>query len=329
MSKASRWLLPDGVQDLLPPAAWQLELLRRSLLDIFHAWGYQYVIPPMVEFLESLLTGTGKDLDMKTLKVVDLLSGRTMGVRADITPQVARIDAHSLKLEGVTRLCYAGTVVEAAPEAMLASRTPLSVGAELFGETSTKADLEIVSLMVAALEAQGLGALHLSLGDVSIFREYMQFLELGEAQRESLFALAQRKDAAGLAAQAADFGIGRKEAARLCRLPALCGGKEALAEARRLFKDLPPLCRAIDSLREVSAALAARFKGLSLYFDLSELRGYGYHTGIVFAAYLADAGKVVAKGGRYDDIGGVFGRPGRAATGFSLDARSLLDQLPP
>lgn len=326
MSTASRWLLPDGVEDVLPPEARRLEALRRRLLDSFHAWGYQYVIPPMVEFLESLLTGTGKDLDMKTLKVVDLLSGRTMGVRADITPQVARIDAHSLKQEGVTRLCYAGTVVEAAPEAMLASRTPLSVGVELFGESSAKADIEIVSLMIDSLQSLGLAELHLSLGHVAIFREYMRFLKLGEEAGETLFALVQRKDAAELARQSRAFGIPAKEAGRLCRLPALCGGADALDEAGRLFADRPQIMAAIDSLRLVAEALLERFAGLRLYFDLSELRGYGYHTGIVFAAYLAGEGKLVAKGGRYDDIGGVFGRPGRGATGFSMDVRSLLHQ---
>ncbi|MGI9322482.1 MAG: ATP phosphoribosyltransferase regulatory subunit [Pseudomonadales bacterium] len=329
MSIADRWLLPDGVEDVLPPEARQLEHIRRQLLDIFQTWGYDYVIPPMVEFLESLLTGTGEDLDLKTLKVVDLLSGRTMGLRADITPQVARIDAHSLKLNGAARLCYAGTVVEAMPDTMLASRTPLSVGAELFGESSTKADIEIVSLMLDSLKSLGLTALHVDLGDVSIFRELMQALKASDEQRETLFALVQRKDVAGLGKQAQALGISAKDADRLCRLPGLCGDVSVLDEAAQVFAGYTGIVAAIDNLRLVADALEARFPGIERYFDLSELRGYGYHTGIVFAAYMP--GKVVAKGGRYDDIGEVFGRPGRGATGFSINVRSLADEisLPP
>lgn len=326
MSIADRWLLPDGVEDVLPPEARQLEQIRRRLLDIFHLWGYEYVIPPMMEFLESLLTGTGEDLDLKTLKVVDLLSGRMMGVRADFTPQVARIDAHSLRLDGVTRLCYAGTIVESVPDTMLASRAPLSAGAELFGDSSTQADIEIVSLMIESLMSLDLPALNVALGDVSIFRQYMQALNVSPEQSRALFALVQRKDAAGLGQLATEIGISEENAALLCRLPGLCGDTSALDEAASLFAGHPGIVAAIDNLRLVAEALETRFPKVARYFDLSELRGYGYHTGIVFAALLPGPGKLVAKGGRYDDIGEVFGRPGRGATGFSINVRTLADE---
>lgn len=327
MSIADRWLLPDGVEDMLPPDARRLEEVRRRLLDLFHTWGYEYVIPPMVEFLESLLTGTGKDLDPRTLKVVDLLSGRMMGVRADITPQVARIDAHSLNRAGVVRLCYAGTVVQATPETMLASRTPLSVGAELFGDGSSTADIEIVSLMVEAMKTLGLESLHLDLGDVSIFRRFMDGLGINEEQRDALFELVQRKAVKELRQQGGSFGLGGEDLERLCTLSWLCGDESVLDEARNLFVDTPPIVAAVENLAVVAASLKHRFDELDIYFDLSELRGYGYHTGIVFAAYAGKQKQVIVKGGRYDRVGQVFGRQGRAATGFSINVRNLLQGI--
>ena len=329
MHIADRWLLPDGVEDVLPPQAMQLEQIRRRLLDLYETWGYRYVIPPMVEFLESLLTGTGHDLDLKTFKVVDLLSGRTMGIRADITPQVARIDAHSLNREGVIRLCYAGTIVQSQPDTMLANRTPLSVGAELFGDTSNKADLEIVSLMVESLKSLGLEKLHIELGDVAIFRQMMANLAISDEQKNRLFAMVQKKALAELREAARSFGLSEHDVDLICKLPSLCGARRVLEEARAVFNKCNDskndnVLESINNLEQVADALGSRYSDLNIYFDLSELRGYAYHTGIVFAAYVEGAGEVIAKGGRYDHIGEVFGRDARGATGFSINIHSLL-----
>jgi ATP phosphoribosyltransferase regulatory subunit len=326
MSIVDRWLLPDGVEDVLPPEALRLEAARRCLLDLFASWGYDYVIPPMVEFLESLLTGTGRDLDLKTFKVVDLLTGRSMGVRADITPQVARIDAHSLNQPGVTRLCYAGTVVQSQADSQLGSRIPLSVGAELFGDSSSRGDVEIVSLMVESLRALGLNGTHLDLGDVAIFRQLLDSLDLSEYQQELLFDTVQRKALGEIRRHASAFSLSSAQTEVLCSLPGLTGDMAVLEEARTLFKDYPGILSCIENLQSVATAVSERFPELDVYFDLSELRGYAYHTGIVFAAYVDGISQIVAKGGRYDDIGQVFGRSDRSATGFSINVRSLLEQ---
>lgn len=333
MSIVDRWLLPDGVEDVLPPQARQMEQVRRTLLDLFSTWGYDYVIPPMVEFLESLLTGTGRDLDLKTFKVVDLLTGRTMGVRADITPQVARIDAHSLNQEGVARLCYAGTIVHAQPDSMLASRTPLSVGAELFGETSGKGDIEIVSLMVDALQSLGFDAVHVDLGDVEIFRQLVDDLNITADQQDMIFEAVQRKSSAEIRHLGQSFGLEEEKIGLLCDLPGMNGGIEVLEVAKRRFAELPGIVQCIENLEMVATEILSRFDDLDVYFDLSELRGYRYHTGIVFSAFVNGSGEyggsspAIAKGGRYDHIGGVFGRTGRGATGFSINVGQLARQL--
>lgn len=326
MSIADRWLLPDGVEEVLPPQAGHLEAIRRRLLDSFAAWGYELVITPMVEYLESLLTGTGEDLDLKTFKVTDRVSGRMMGIRADMTPQVARIDAHSLDRDGVARLCYAGTILHATADNMLASRTPISIGAELFGDSSSRADLEIVSLMIEAIRRERVDAVHVELGDVGIFRELMSSLGITAQVEASLFELIQRKDKAELTAQIARLDIAPSLAEKVTRLADLCGGVEVLDGARRLFQGDAAVIRRLDNLAEVAEGLAARFPELDLYYDLSELRGYNYHTGIVFAAYGA-SGQRFAKGGRYDHVGEVFGRA-RAATGFDIDLKTLAASVP-
>lgn len=326
MSIADRWLLPDGVEEVLPPKASHLEAVRRRLLDLFEAWGYELVITPMVEYLESLLTGTGKDLDLKTFKVTDRVSGRMMGIRADMTPQVARIDAHSLGRESIVRLCYAGTILHATADNMLASRTPISVGAELFGDRSSRADLEIVSMMIDAVRGEQTAPVHIELGDVGIFRELMLSAGLTGQTEETLFELIQRKDTAELADRTARLELSPALAGKLTRLPGLCGGVDMLEEARALFAGDPAIIARLDNLSGIAEGLAARFPAQSLYFDLSELRGYNYHTGIVFAAYGA-SGQRLAKGGRYDRVGEVFGRS-RAATGFDIDLKVLAAALP-
>lgn len=320
MSSVDRWLLPDGVEEVLPPYAAHLEAVRRRVLDAFASAGYEFVETPMVEYLESLLTGTGHDLDLKTFKVTDQLSGRTMGIRADMTPQVARIDAHSLGRGGVTRLCYAGTVLHAMADNQLASRSPISVGAELFGETGTGGDLEIVSLMIATIQSEQIAPVHIELGDVGIFRDLVDDSSIEPRDEDLLFAMIQRKDTTELERMLASLPVPDALAARLSALPGLCGSQDVLDRAQSLFSDHGGISRRLENLVSVVDGLRARFPEIDLYFDLSELRGYAYHTGIVFAAYIG--GSRLAKGGRYDDVGSVFGRP-RPATGFDLDLKAL------
>lgn len=320
MSIADRWLLPDGIEEVLPPRAQNLESIRRQLLDLYVSWGYEYVIPPMVEFLESLLTGTGRDLDLKTFKVTDRESGRMMGIRADITPQVARIDAHSLNRPGVVRLCYAGTVLHAKADNMLASRTPIAVGAEMFGESGNAGDLEMVSLMVESLRTLGIDSVHLELGDVGIFRELVQLASISPDTEERLFDLIQKKAIPDLKEVLEQLDIPAFVSQLILELPDLCGNREVLGRARQLFADYPGILARLDNLDEIARGINGRFEGLDLYFDLSELRGYNYHTGIVCATYLK--GQRIAKGGRYNHIGEVFGRA-RDATGFDVDIKAL------
>ena len=250
-----------------------------------------------------------------------------MGVRADITPQVARIDAHSLNSDGVARLCYAGTVVQAQADSMLANRTPLSVGAELFGDSTSKADTEIVSLMVESLKSLGFDAVHVDLGNVDIFRQLMSGFALNTDQQELLFEAVQRKSVAEIGEHCEAFGLSEGDSFLLTQLPGLTGSNSVLERARSLFKAHEGILASIDNLQQVSDTIAGRFTDLDVYFDLSELRGYAYHTGMVFAAYVDASRSVVAKGGRYDHIGQVFGREARGATGFSIDVRSLTEKV--
>lgn len=321
MNIADRWLLPDGVDEVLPPEAANLERIRRELLDIFAAWGYDYVIPPMVEFLESLLTGTGSDLDLKTFKVTDQISGRMMGIRADITSQVARIDAHSQNKQGVARFCYSGTVLHARPENMLASRAPIHVGAELFGESGSEADLEIVSLMIESMQTLGLTVM-VELGDVGIFRQLVKQLAISAADEELLFALIQKKAAVELEATVKGLALTDEHKQLILALPGLCGTQGVLARGQQLFANFPDIAQRLENIADVARGVESRFPGVQIYYDLSELRGYNYHTGIVFAAYLGEARRRVAQGGRYDSIGLLFGRD-RGATGFDVDLKTL------
>ncbi|MFT6434887.1 MAG: ATP phosphoribosyltransferase regulatory subunit [Candidatus Azotimanducaceae bacterium] len=323
MSSNNRWLLPDGVDELLPPAALNLEFIRRRLLDLYTSWGYEYVIPPMIEFLESLLTGSGGDLDLKTFKVTDQISGRTLGIRADITPQVARMDAHSLNRTGITRLCYAGTALQTKPENMLASRAPLKLGAELFGSPGAEGDLEIVSLMIESLRSLGVKSVHLELGDVGIFRALMADKGISERDEKSLFNLIQQKSVASLRSMTEQLGLSKELSEMMVTLPTLCGTSVVIDKALILFKGMPEIENRLAHLSKLHQAIVGRFENLNVYFDLSELRGYAYHTGIVFAGYVEGETQCIAKGGRYDDVGEVFGRA-RSATGFDLDAKVLL-----
>ena len=326
MALADRWLLPEGIQELLPAQARRVEIVRRRLLDLYEQWGYDLVMTPVMEHLESLLTGVGRDLDLSTVKVTDQLSGHSLGVRADITPQVARIDAHRLREEGVTRLCYCGTVVHALPAQPLASRNPLQLGAELYGHSGIESDVEVISLMIETLQAAGVDQeLSLDLGHVDVFSGLMQLAELSSAQQEEYQDILKRKALPELVDFVDALEIDDSVKTYLAELPKMNGGLEVLNRAETLFAQAPEqVAEAIAYLRDVSARIALRFPELDQYFDLSELRGYNYHTGIVFAAYTPSYGQAIAKGGRYDNIGRDFGRA-RPATGFSTDMKTLVE----
>ena len=315
---ARNWLLPEYVEDMLPAEARRVESLRRRLLDLFFVHGYELVIPPMLEYMESLLTGTGHDLDLRTIKLVDQLSGRTIGLRADMTPQVARIDAHLLNREGVTRLCYCGSVLHALPSGLNRTREPLQIGAELYGHTGVESDLEIQRLMLAGLAAAGVRDLHLDLGHVGLFRALVQRAGVGAELEADLFQALQMKDLPALRELAAPLAASSRAAILL--LPTLYGGPEVLAAAATHLPDEPGITACLGQLRALVAGLDSDVG--EVLVDLAELRGYHYHSGIVFAAYVAGSPNAVAQGGRYDEVGKAFGRA-RPATGFSMDLREL------
>ena len=321
------WRLPEGVDELLPPEAWSLEQIRRRVLDVFHTWGFEYVDPPVVEYLDSLLVGISEDMDLQTLKAVDQRSGRMLGVRSDMTSQAVRIDAHSLAAEGVQRLCYAGNVVLANPVATLDSRVPLKAGAELFGTTSVAADAEMVALMLEVLGSVGIADPILVLGHMGIYHLLVDELSLSANQEAELFLAVQRKAEADIERIVASHPLDKI----LARLPGLMGESEVLTEARACFSDSDlavtgPVLQAVDALEELADLVRARCPGVRLRFDLAELAGYGYHNGPVFSAYHADQGRALARGGRYDGIGAEFGRA-RPATGFDLSLKELLSPI--
>jgi ATP phosphoribosyltransferase regulatory subunit len=321
-ARRDRWLLPEGVDEALPEAAARIERLRRRVLDLCAAWGYELVIPPLIEHLESLLTGTGHDLERQTFKLLDPLTGRLLGVRADMTPQVARMDAHGLKREGVSRLCYFGTVLHASPDSQDASRSPMQVGAELYGHAGTEADVEVMGLMLEVLAAAGLRDIVLDLGHVGVFRRLAARAGLETAQEDALSGILRRKALPELATFCA---AQRVPADCTSAFTALCemNGDAALLDS--IGRDLP-CANAVSSelaeLRRAAADIQSRAPGMRLHVDLAELRGYRYHTGLLYTAYATGQGKAVAQGGRYDGVGAAFGRA-RPAAGFSADLKSL------
>ncbi len=316
-----RWLLPEGIDEILPEQARRLERLRRELLDQFDAWGYEMVFPPMIEYLDSLLTGTGNDLDLQTFKLIDQLTGRLMGVRADMTPQVARIDAHRLPGDGPRRLCYIGAVLHTRPETHGGSRSPIQLGAELYGHAGIESDVEVLRLMASTLQRAGFDSLHLDLGHVGIFRGLARQANLDSAAEAALFDALQRKAVPEVTELTAGLG---EVGAMLAALPRLNGPAAVLDEAATTLAAASEAVRdALGQLREVAAALGEQ-SGVELNFDLAELRGYHYHTGLVYAAYAPGRSQALAQGGRYDEIGKVFGRA-RPATGFSMDLRAALE----
>ncbi len=320
-----RWLLPEGVEEILPNRAIKIERLRRRLLDLYHSWGYDLVIPPLAEFTESLLSGSGADLDLMTCKIIDQLSGRMMGVRADITPQVARMDAHSLRRQGPNRLCYAEQVLYARPKNQMETRSPIQLGVELFGEAGLEADIEVILLLIETLKQAGVDSIHLDLGHVGIYRGLEAQAGLDDQQSRELFALLQTKDASlqeWVHTNIEDPAI----AVMVAVLPTLTGSVEVLARAADVLADASAaVAQALQEISFLMEAIDNRVDGVDVYLDLGELRGYHYHTGVVFAAYTESSLVPLGNGGRYDDIGEAFGRT-RPATGFGVDL-SLLASL--
>ena len=316
------WLLPEYVEDILPAEAARIERLRRTILDLFAVHGYQLVMPPLLEYVDSLLTGTGHDLDLRTFKLVDQLSGRMLGVRADITPQVARIDAHLLNRSGVTRLCYAGSVLHTLPSDMNRTREPLQIGAEIYGHKGVESDIEVQRLMMQAMAASGIAAAHLDLGHVAVFRALVRSAKIDTHAEAELFHAMQLKDLPALRELTKKIDKATREA--LAALPDLYGGREVLSAATRRLPAYPEIRHALRDLKQLSNTLADVAK---IRFDLAELRGYHYHSGVVFAAYAQGWSNALARGGRYDEVGKAFGRA-RAATGFSMDLRELASARP-
>ncbi len=316
------WLLPEYFADALPAEAERIERLRRALLDHFRSHGFEFVMPPMLEYLESLLTGAGKDLNLRTFKLVDQLSGRTMGVRADITPQTARIDAHLLNHQGVTRLCYCDSVLHTLPATISASREPVQIGAELYGYAGIAADLAVIRLMASAFARVKVPVSRIDLGHVGIFRALAEAAGLPRESEETVLNLLQAKDVPGLSEACANVASPYREA--LQRLPQLYGGAEVLERAVAELPALPGIVAALDGLRHLVGAAP----DLPFSIDLSDLRGYHYHNGVVFAAYCPGYPAAIALGGRYDGAGKAFGRD-RPATGFSMDLREVVRLAPP
>ncbi|WP_176569412.1 ATP phosphoribosyltransferase regulatory subunit [Methylogaea oryzae] len=322
-AQRDRWLLPEGVEEVLPQEARNLERLRRRLLDLFDVWGYQLVIPPFIDYVESLLTGTGRELDLQTFKLTDQLSGRMLGIRADMTPQVARLDAHHLKREEPTRLCYIGTVLHTVGDHLEKSRSPIQVGAELYGHRGAASDLEIIRLMLELLAQSGVLDVHLDLGNVAIYRELVRQAGLDGDQEAALFDVLQRKAQVELRELLDVYGVQGQLRDMFLQLPDLNGGAELLPRARAVLAGAGAVVAdALAELETVWNQLRQRFPSLPIYVDLAELRGYHYQTGMVFAAFVPGCGKEVARGGRYDEIGKIFGRA-RPATGFSADLKVL------
>jgi len=310
-----RWLLPEYIEDILPAEAARIERLRRAILDLFAEAGYELVMPPLIEYVDSLLTGTGHDLDVRTFKVVDQLSGRMMGLRADITPQVARIDAHLLNRKGVTRLCYCGSVLHTRPAGPAATREPIQIGAEVYGHAGVESDLEVQRLLCRALALARVKKVRLDIGHVAVFRALVHAARAGAELETELFEALQKKDLPAL--RGLTRALDAKLRAALLLLPELYGGAEVLALADKKLPAMPQVKRALATLRALAKACP-----VPASFDLAELRGYHYHSGVVFDAYCEGVAGTVGRGGRYDEVGKAFGRA-RPATGFSIDLRSL------
>jgi ATP phosphoribosyltransferase regulatory subunit len=316
------WLLPENIADVLPSEARKIEELRRLMLDTFRTYGYELVMPPMLEYVESLLAGAGQDTDSKTFKLVDSMSGRLLGLRADITTQVARIDAHLLNRDSVTRLCYAGTVLHTRPSGLHATREQLQIGAEIYGHAGLEADAEIQELALACLSLAGFGQPRLDLSHAGVLRAILAEDPLAKRDEQLLHALLKAKDIPGIDEASQHYAPATRAA--LMALPNLYGDVDVLARAKELLPAMPGITRALAELAALAGCAIGRAE---VAIDLADLRGYQYESGAMFALYVPGLPNAVARGGRYDHVGEAFGRA-RPATGFSLDLRELARLLP-
>ncbi|MEP7099639.1 MAG: ATP phosphoribosyltransferase regulatory subunit [Burkholderiales bacterium] len=317
---SSAWLLPEHLADVLPAQARHIEELRRGLLDVARSYGCELVMPPLLEHIESLLSGASRTLDLRTFKLVDQLSGRTLGVRSDSTLQVARIDAHLLNRAGVTRLCYCGPVLHALPEGLHSTREPLQFGAEIYGHVGLEADLEVLDLALDCLRSAGIAGAMLDLGDARIVRGVLAGVMVGAEQLGEVYAALASKDAAALRELSRGFPEEVRDA--LQTLVTLYGGAEVIAIARRELPQRPLVQSALDDLQSLAQRVEQAHPEVKVGFDLADIGGNGYYSGARFAVFVAGSPDAVARGGRYDEVGAAFGR-NRAAVGFSLDLKSL------
>ena len=318
---SSAWLLPEHIADVLPAQARRIEELRRDLLDGARGYGFELVMPPLLEHLDSLLSGTGRELDLKTFKLVDQLSGRTLGVRADTTSQVARIDAHLLNRRGVTRLCYCGPVLHTRPDGLHGTREPLQFGAEIYGHAGLEADLEVQELALDGLQSAGVSQLALDMGDARIVRGLLAGLPLDAATQAHIYAALATKDLAAMEVQVAHLPAPARQG--LQALLRLYGGEDVLQAARRELPAHPLISAALDDMAWLAQHLRQAYPQVRIGFDLADLTGYAYYSGARFAVYAAGSSDAVVRGGRYDEVGAVFGR-NRPAAGFSMDLKQLV-----
>ncbi|NQY51333.1 MAG: ATP phosphoribosyltransferase regulatory subunit [Piscirickettsiaceae bacterium] len=328
MNIQDSWLLPEGIDELIPDEAAQLEILRRKLVDMMRGWGYQLVEPPLIDYLDSLLTGTAKTLDLRTFKLIDQISGRLLGIRADMTPQVARISAHKLRNNDLSRLSYIGSVLYTLPEGHNTSRNPIQLGAEIYGHSGPESDIEILQLMMGVLEIAGItSSLSLDLGHVGIYRGLAKYAVLSENQEQELFLALQRKALPEIEVLVSKYQLKDDSREMLLALSHLNGDVLVLSQAQQIFSKAPDGVKlALENLIVVAKMASERLPKININFDLAELRGYDYHTGLVFSAYQVESSQAIATGGRYDDIGANFGYA-QPATGFSLDLKMLVRQL--
>ncbi|MFY0665036.1 MAG: ATP phosphoribosyltransferase regulatory subunit [Natronospirillum sp.] len=321
MNNTDRWLLPDAIEEVQPPMATHVEALRRRTLDLFQAWGYEQVMPPQAEFLESLQVGLGSDLDLLTFKVTDQLSGRLLGISPDLTQQVARMDAHSIGRTAVARYCYCAPVLHARKSSLLSSRNPLQVGAEIYGSSELAADIEVICLMVALAQSLGLESLTLDMGHVAIYHAVVNALDLSSAQQSELYGLLRQRALPELKAWLNMHVANDAHRQLLMSMPTWSGGIELLDRLDDTLSDFP-VQTSLNALRELVTVMQKKHPEVRLHLDLAELRDYNYHTGLVFSLFHKEHGHAVAKGGRYDDTGAAYGRS-RPATGFSADLKTL------
>lgn len=324
MTNVTNWLLPDGFEEVMPDEAMRLEQQRASLLGLMTSWGYQLVGTPLAEYLDSLLSGVGRDLDLLTCKITDQLTGKLMGIRADMTPQIARMDAHHLSDSAISRYCYAGSVLRSRSAGPGEPREIFQIGAELFGYAGVEADLEILELMASLLTQAGISNVTLDLGHAGIFRSLCEQAGLSDVQEKNYYNVLQTKSETDMQAFLGELALSDGLKSQLAGLAGLHGGREVLESARQLLAtDAPETGAALDTLEMIAVQIAGSWDEEHLYFDLAELPGYRYHTGIVFSAYLPGQGAAIARGGRYDNIAEAFGKA-RPAIGFSADLRKLL-----